>query len=42
LDGVAIAAQELKDKGLLQPAYWTKENVQECMTLKVDSVNRIY
>lgn len=42
LDGVSIAAQELKDKGLLQPAYWTRENVEECMTLKVDSVNKIY
>ena len=42
LDGIAIAAEELKNKGLLQPAYWARENVEECMTLKVDSVNKIY
>ena len=42
LDGVAIAAEELKKLGLLQPAYWGRENVEECMTLKVESVNKIY
>jgi hypothetical protein len=42
LDGVAITASELKAKGILQPAYWNRENVEECMTLKVDSVNKIY
>jgi hypothetical protein len=42
LNGIAIAAEELKNKGLLQPAYWTREHVEECMTLKVDSVNKIY
>ena len=42
LDGVAIAADELKKRGLLQPAYWNRENVEECMTLKVESVNKIY
>ena len=42
LDGVHISAQELKNKGLLQPAYWNRENVEECMTLKVDNVVKIY
>lgn len=42
LDGVAIAANELKNMNILQPAYWTRENVEECMTLKVESVNKIY
>jgi hypothetical protein len=42
LDGVAIAASELKKTGLLQPAYWASDGVSECMTLKVDSVNKIY
>jgi hypothetical protein len=42
LDGVKITADELRNKGLLQPAYWTRENVEECMTLKVESVNKIY
>lgn len=42
LNGVAIAAEELQKRGLLQPAYWNRENVEECMTLKVDSVNKIY
>jgi hypothetical protein len=42
LDGIAITAEELKNKGLLQPAYWTRENVEDCMTLKVDNVSRIY
>jgi hypothetical protein len=42
LDGIAITAEELKKRGLLQSAYWTRENVEECMTLKVDSVNKIY
>lgn len=42
LDGIAIAAEELKKLELLQPAYWNRENVEECMTLKIDSVSRIY
>lgn len=42
LNGVAITAEELKKRGILQPAYWNRENVEECMTLKVDSVNKIY
>ena len=42
LDGVAIAKEELQKLGLLQGAYWKSENVQECMTLKVDSVDKIY
>ena len=42
LDGVAIAANELKNMNILQPAYWNRENVEECMTLKVESVNKIY
>ena len=42
LDGLAITAEELKTKGLLQPAYWNRDNVDECMTLKVDNVNKIY
>ena len=42
LDGVAIAASELQKLNILQPAYWTRENVEECMTLKVESVNKIY
>ena len=42
LDGTEIAADELKKKDLLQSAYWNRENVEECMTLKVDSVNKIY
>jgi hypothetical protein len=42
LNGVAIAAEELKKRELLQPAYWNRENVEECMTLKVDSISRIY
>jgi hypothetical protein len=42
LDGVAIAADELRKLGLLQPSYWNNEKVQECMTLKVDSVDKIY
>lgn len=42
LDGVAIAADELREKGLLQPSYWNHANVEECMTLKVESVNKIY
>lgn len=42
LDGAEIAADELKKKDLLQSAYWNRENVEECMTLKVDSVNKIY
>lgn len=42
LDGVAITANELKNMNILQPAYWTRENVEECMTLKIESVNKIY
>ena len=42
LDGIAIAADELKKRGILQPAYWNRENVEECMTLKVESINKIY
>jgi hypothetical protein len=42
LDGIAIAAEELKSKGLLQPAYWTSGGIQECMTLKVSNINKIY
>lgn len=42
LDGVAIAANELKNKGIMQPAYWNHENVEEVLTLKVDNVNKIY
>jgi hypothetical protein len=42
LDGIAIAAEELKKLNLLQPAYWSRENVEECMTLKVESINKIY
>jgi hypothetical protein len=42
LDGVLIQAEELKKKGILQPAYWNRENVEECLTLKVFSVNKIY
>lgn len=42
LDGIAITAEELKSKNILQPAYWNKDSVSECMTLKVDSVNKIY
>ena len=42
LDGIKITAEELKSKGLLQPAYWNRENVEECMTLKVESINKIY
>ena len=42
LDGVAISAEDLKVKNILQPAYWTRDGVEECMTLKVDSVNKIY
>jgi hypothetical protein len=42
LDGIAITAEELKNKGLLQSAYWNRDNVDECMTLKIDNVNKIY
>lgn len=42
LDGVAIAAEELKNKGLLQPAYWNREDIQECMTIKASNINKIY
>lgn len=42
LDGIAITAKELKNKGLLQPAYWNRDNVDECMTLKIDNVDKIY
>lgn len=42
LDGQIITANDLKDRGILQPSYWNRENVEECMTLKVDSVNKIY
>lgn len=42
LDGIAIDADALKKTGFLQPAYWSRENVEECMTLKVSSVNKIY
>jgi hypothetical protein len=42
LDGKLITASDLKSRNILQSAYWNRENVEECMTLKVDSVNKIY
>ena len=42
LDGASITADDLKKRGLLQPAYWNRENVEECMTLKVSSISKIY
>ena len=42
LDGMEISKQNLQKLGLLQPAYWSRENVDECLTLKVDNVCAIY
>ena len=42
LDGVAIAAEELKKLGVMQPAYWSNDTLGECMTIKVDNVSKIY
>lgn len=42
LDGVAIAIEDLKKKNIMQPAYWNSEGVSDCMTLKVDSIQKIY
>ena len=42
LDGVAIAAEELKKLGVMQPSYWSGDTLNECMTIKVDNVNKIY
>ena len=42
LNGSAISADELKKRNVLQPAYWNREEANECLTLKVFSVNKIY
>lgn len=42
LDGVAVAAEELKKLGIMQPAYWSNDTLGECMTIKVDNVSKIY
>jgi hypothetical protein len=42
LNGTEISADELRNRGILQPAYWSREHINECMTLKVENVDRIY
>lgn len=42
LDGEVITANDLKERGILQPAYWNRENVEECMTIKVNNIVKVY
>lgn len=42
LDGVEITAEKLRDLNILQPAYWKHESLEECMTLKVENIKKVY
>lgn len=42
LNGQEISKEDLQKTGILRNSYWTRKPVEECMTLRVDSIQKIY
>lgn len=42
LNGYEITKEELQEKQILINSYWTRENIEDVMTLRVDSIQEVY
>ena len=42
LNGEEVTKEELREKQILINSYWTKDSVEDCMTVTVDNIQEVY